>query len=56
MMTGIGTLNEKPLHAALKEWIAEESAAFEVKIDGYFIDVVQGGGVDRDPNRELCIH
>ena len=41
-MSGIGTLNEKPLHAALKEWVAKEGATFEVPVDGYFIDVVQG--------------
>ena len=41
-MSDIGTLNEKPLHAALKKWAAKDGAQFEVKIDGYFIDVVQG--------------
>lgn len=44
--TGIGLLNEKPLHAALKEWVAAQcaanSAAFEVHVDGYVIDVVDG--------------
>ena len=37
----IGTLNEKPLHAALKLWAAEPGDAFEVPLDGYFIDVVR---------------
>ncbi len=41
-MTDIGTLNEKPLHAALKEWIANDDAQFEVPLNGYFIDVVMG--------------
>ena len=41
-MSGIGTLNEKPLHAALKKYFAEEGAQFEVRVDGYFIDVVNG--------------
>ena len=38
----IGVLNEKPLHAALKEWYAEPDAAFEVSVDGFVIDLVQG--------------
>ena len=38
--TDIGLLNEKPLHAALKEWYAHEEDAFEVEVDGYVIDVV----------------
>ncbi len=38
---GIGTLNEKPLHAALKQWIAEPGDQFEVPLDGFFIDVVR---------------
>ncbi|MEM9774518.1 MAG: hypothetical protein AAF902_08065 [Chloroflexota bacterium] len=37
----IGTLNEKPLHAALKQWVSEPGDAFEVPLDGYFIDVVR---------------
>ncbi|MFT5195001.1 MAG: hypothetical protein ACI85U_002016 [Candidatus Promineifilaceae bacterium] len=39
---GIGTLNEKPLHAALKLWAAEPGDQFEVPLEGYFIDVVRG--------------
>ena len=39
--SGIGTLNEKPLHAALKQWVAQPQDRFEVPIDGYFIDVVR---------------
>jgi len=38
----IGTLNEKPLHAALKEWYAEEGDRFEVPINGYVADIVRG--------------
>ena len=41
-MSGIGTLNEKPLHAALKEYFAADGAQFEVQVEGYFIDVVNG--------------
>lgn len=41
--TDIGLLNEKPLHAALKEWYAQQGDAFEVHVDGYIIDVVCDG-------------
>ncbi|OQX62058.1 MAG: hypothetical protein B5M51_06630 [Anaerolinea sp. 4484_236] len=40
-MSGIGTLNEKPLHAALKEWYACPGDQFEVPVDGFVIDIVQ---------------
>ena len=40
-MSGIGTLNEKPLHAALKEWCALPGDQFEVSVDGYVIDIVR---------------
>jgi len=36
----IGGLNETPLHAALKQAVAPEGAAFEVSVDGYVVDVV----------------
>ena len=39
----IGSLNEKPLHAALKRWIAGPSDQLEVSIDGFVIDIVQDG-------------
>jgi hypothetical protein len=39
----IGTLNEKPLHAALKYWYAQPGDEIEVKVDGYFIDIIQEG-------------
>lgn len=38
----IGTLNEKPLHAALKEWYARPGDRFEVSVDGFVIDIVRG--------------
>jgi hypothetical protein len=38
----IGTLREKPLHASLKQWCAEEGDRFEVKVDRYVIDIVRG--------------
>lgn len=37
----ISTLNETPLHAALKEWYAEPGAQFEVPVDGFIVDIVQ---------------
>lgn len=39
---GIGLLNEKPLHAALKQWYAEPGDQQEVPVDGYVIDLVRG--------------
>lgn len=42
-MTGaIGTLNEGPLHAALKDWYAEPGDRFEVPLSGRHIDIVRG--------------
>ena len=40
-MSGIGLLNEKPLHASLKEWYAQPNDSFEVSVDGYVIDIVR---------------
>jgi hypothetical protein len=39
---GIGTLNEKPLHAALKDWYARPGDRFEVPVDGFVADIVRG--------------
>jgi hypothetical protein len=39
---GIGQLNERPLHAALKDWAAPPGSRFEVPVDGYIIDIVAG--------------
>ncbi len=39
---GIGTLQETSLHAALKQRLARPGDQFEVKVDGYFIDIVHG--------------
>jgi len=39
---GIGVLNEKPLHAALKAWYAQPDDRFEVSVDGAIIDIVRG--------------
>lgn len=38
----IGTLNEKPLHAALKEWYAQPGDRFELPLDGFIVDIVRG--------------
>ena len=35
-------MSEKPLHAALKAWYAQPDARFEVSVDGFIIDIVQG--------------
>jgi len=40
--SGIGTLNEKPLHEALKQWCAQPGDAFEVSVDGFVVDIVRG--------------
>jgi hypothetical protein len=38
----IGTLNEKPLHVALKRWVARPGDRFEVSVGGFVVDVVRG--------------
>jgi hypothetical protein len=38
----IGTLRERPLHAALKRWCARPDDAIEVAVDGFVIDIVRG--------------
>ena len=40
-MSGIGLLNEKPLHASLKKWYAQPEDRFEVTVDGFVIDIVR---------------
>ena len=37
----IGGLNEKALHADLKEWYRHPGDQVEVKLDGFFIDIVR---------------
>lgn len=39
---GIGTLSERSLHAALKQWYARPGDEIEVPCDGYFVDIVRG--------------
>ena len=42
MPNTIGTLNEKSLHAALKEWYAKPEDLIEVPVDGFTVDIVRG--------------
>jgi hypothetical protein len=37
----VGTLREKPLHAALKHWFAEAGDRVEAPVDGFVIDLVR---------------
>jgi hypothetical protein len=39
----IGTLAEKPLHAALKRWCSEPGDVLEVPVDGFVVDLVRSG-------------
>ncbi|MFZ1397574.1 MAG: hypothetical protein WAS33_11775 [Candidatus Promineifilaceae bacterium] len=41
-MNTIGTLAEKSLHAGIKAWYGRSSDQFEVKVDGFVIDIVRG--------------
>lgn len=43
-MAGIGELREGPLHATLKALLAAPGDAFEVRVDGFVIDLVRGDG------------
>jgi hypothetical protein len=42
MVSAIGTLNEKSLHAALKQWYAEPGDLVEAPVDGFAVDIVRG--------------
>jgi len=41
-MSRIGLLNEKALHASLKQWYARPGDRLEVAVDGFVIDIVRG--------------
>lgn len=43
VMPGIGSLNEKPLHASLKAWCALPGDRIETVVDGFVIDIVRDG-------------
>jgi hypothetical protein len=40
-MSRIGLLNEKPLHASLKQWYARPGDRLEVPVDGFVVDIVR---------------
>jgi len=40
-VSGIGTLNERSLHAALKRWYARPGDEFEATVEGYVVDIVR---------------
>ena len=40
-MSGIGLLNEKPLHASLRQWYARPGDRFEVAVGRFVIDIVR---------------
>ena len=42
-MENIGVLNEKPLHAALKEWYRQDGDQVEVPLEGFVVDLVRDG-------------
>lgn len=42
MIESIGTLNEQPLHAALKDAYSDGGGRQEVLVDGYIVDVLRG--------------
>lgn len=45
-MNGIGTLAEKSVHASLKQYLAQPGDRFEVRCEGYVIDIMRGQGED----------
>jgi hypothetical protein len=38
----IGLLNQRSLHASIREWYAQPGDRFEVKVDGFVADIVRG--------------
>jgi hypothetical protein len=42
-VTNIGVLNEKPLHASLKEWYRIDGDEVEVPLEGFVVDLVRDG-------------
>lgn len=43
-MSGIGTLAEGPLHAAVKQWLSAPGDRFEVPVDRFVVDLVRADG------------
>ena len=44
-MSGIGTLRETALHAALKQWCSLPGDEFEIRVDGFIVDILRGDSV-----------
>jgi len=42
-VTNIGSLNEKPLHAALKQWYRRDGDQVEAPVDGFVVDLLRDG-------------
>jgi len=42
-VTSIGSLNEKPLHAALKQWYRRNGDQVEAPLDGFVVDLLRDG-------------
>ncbi|GMQ97910.1 MAG: hypothetical protein BMS9Abin17_0413 [Acidimicrobiia bacterium] len=42
-MTNIGSLNEKPLHAALKQWYRRDGDQVEAPLEGFVVDLLRDG-------------
>ncbi len=53
MTNQIGTLNEKPLHAALKRWYARAGDLTEAPVDGFTVDIVRGDWLIEIQTRNL---
>ena len=49
----IGTLAEKSLHAALKNWLSQPGDQQEVRVDGFVIDLVRGTDLIEIQTRHL---
>ncbi len=49
----IGTLAEKSLHAALKQWYVRPGDALEVLVDGFVVDIVRPEGLLEIQTRHL---
>jgi len=43
-VNAIGSLNENPLHAAVKAWYAHPGDRLEAAVDGYVVDLVRADG------------
>jgi len=44
-VTTIGSLNEKPLHAGLKEWYRRAGDQVEAPVEGFVVDLVRDGSL-----------